>query len=441
MRIERLRQETERLGTEPSAGGINKTGGINKKKGTDMQTEEIDRADAADRVRQLKDEALEELTGNILPFWMERMRDRDRGGFAGRISGKGIPDPEADKGAILNARILWTFSAAYRTLGRPEYLETATAAKREIIDRFYDGEYGGVFWSLTPDGRPKDTRKQIYALGFAIYGLSEYCRATGDAEALDYAVRLFHDIERHSFDKAKNGYFEAFSRDWSPIGDMRLSEKDVNECKTMNTHLHILEPYANLYRVWKAPELEKQLRNLIWLFTDRILDRETMHLRLFFDEDWRSSHEIISYGHDIEAAWLLMEAAETLSDPRLAEEVARTAEAVADAASEGFIPGAGMIYECHGDTAAVDADRHWWVQAETVVGYLKIWRMSGREDALEKAFGCWEFIKRHIIDRKGGEWHWSLRADGSVNTDDDKAGFWKCPYHNGRMCLEIQYDI
>ena len=406
-----------------------------------MQTEEIDRADAADRVRQLKDEALEELTGNILPFWMERMRDRDRGGFAGRISGKGIPDPEADKGAVLNARILWTFSAAYRTLGRPEYLETATAAKREIIDRFYDGEYGGVFWSLTPDGRPKDTRKQIYALGFAIYGLSEYCRATGDAEALDYAVRLFHDIERHSFDKAKNGYFEAFSRDWSPIGDMRLSEKDVNECKTMNTHLHILEPYANLYRVWKAPELEKQLRNLIWLFTDRILDRETMHLRLFFDEDWRSSHEIISYGHDIEAAWLLMEAAETLSDPRLAEEVARTAEAVADAASEGFIPGAGMIYECHGDTAAVDADRHWWVQAETVVGYLKIWRMSGREDALEKAFGCWEFIKRHIIDRKGGEWHWSLRADGSVNTDDDKAGFWKCPYHNGRMCLEIQYDI
>ena len=406
-----------------------------------MQTEEIDRADAADRVRQLKDEALEELTGNILPFWMERMRDRDRGGFAGRISGKGIPDPEADKGAILNARILWTFSAAYRTLGRPEYLETATAAKREIIDRFYDGEYGGVFWSLTPDGRPKDTRKQIYALGFAIYGLSEYCRATGDAEALDYAVRLFHDIERHSFDKAKNGYFEAFSRDWSPIEDMRLSEKDVNECKTMNTHLHILEPYANLYRVWKAPELEKQLRNLIWLFTDRILDRETMHLRLFFDEDWRSSHEIISYGHDIEAAWLLMEAAETLSDPRLAEEVARTAEAVADAASEGFIPGAGMIYECHGDTAAVDADRHWWVQAETVVGYLKIWRMSGREDALEKAFGCWEFIKRHIIDRKGGEWHWSLRADGSVNTDDDKAGFWKCPYHNGRMCLETQYDI
>lgn len=402
-----------------------------------MQTEEIDRADAADRVRQLKDEALEELTGNILPFWMERMRDRDRGGFAGRISGKGIPDPEADKGAILNARILWTFSAAYRTLGRPEYLETATAAKREIIDRFYDGEYGGVFWSLTPDGRPKDTRKQIYALGFAIYGLSEYCRATGDAEALDYAVRLFHDIERHSFDKAKNGYFEAFSRDWSPIGDMRLSEKDVNECKTMNTHLHILEPYANLYRVWKAPELEKQLRNLIWLFTDRILDRETMHLRLFFDEDWRSSHEIISYGHDIEAAWLLMEAAETLSDPRLAEEVARTAEAVADAASEGFIPGAGMIYECHGDTAAVDADRHWWVQAETVVGYFNIWQMTGDRKALERAAGCWDFIRRHIVDRDGGEWFWSLKADGTANVSDDKAGFWKCPYHNGRMCMEI----
>ena len=380
---------------------------------------------------------LRELTRNILPFWMEKMEDEVHGGFLGRISGTGTEDGSAAKGAILNARILWTFSAAYRILGKPEYLAAATRAKREIIDKFYDKEYGGVYWSLTPEGLPDDTKKQIYALGFAIYGLSEYSRATGDAEALEYAIRLFHDIERHSFDKGKNGYFEAFGREWGPIEDMRLSDKDINECKTMNTHLHILEPYTNLYRIWKDRELEKQLRNLICLFMEKILDQETGHLRLFFDEDWRSSHDIISYGHDIEASWLLHEAAEVLGDKTLLEKTRLASVSVADAASEGYIPGGGMIYEFHGDTAAVDADRHWWVQAETVVGYYNLWQMTGREDALKKALGCWEFIKEHIVDREGGEWIWSLRADGTANTDDDKAGFWKCPYHNGRMCLEI----
>ena len=311
---------------------------------------------------------LRELTRNILPFWMEKMEDEVHGGFLGRISGTGTEDGSAAKGAILNARILWTFSAAYRILGKPEYLAAATRAKREIIDKFYDKEYGGVYWSLTPEGLPDDTKKQIYALGFAIYGLSEYSRATGDAEALEYAIRLFHDIERHSFDKGKNGYFEAFGREWGPIEDMRLSDKDINECKTMNTHLHILEPYTNLYRIWKDRELEKQLRNLICLFMEKILDQETGHLRLFFDEDWKSSHDIISYGHDIEASWLLHEAAEVLGDKTLLEKTRLASVSVADAASEGYIPGGGMIYEFHGDTAAVDADRHWWVQGKKLSG-------------------------------------------------------------------------
>ena len=390
-----------------------------------------------DMITEMKDGMLRELTGNILPFWMEKTEDRTNGGFLGRISGKGEIDGSAPKGAILNARILWTFSAAYRILGKPEYLAEATRAKREIIDRFYDKKFGGVYWSLTSEGQPCDKKKQIYALGFAIYGLSEYCRATGDAETLEYAVKLFHDIEKHSFDPIKNGYFEAFAEDWSEIGDMRLSDKDINECKTMNTHLHILEPYTALYRVWKTPELEERLRNLIKLFTDRIMDSKTGHLRLFFNENWESSHDIISYGHDIEASWLLYEAADVLGDKGLLAEIAPAVVSTANAAAEGFLPDAGMIYESESLTGAIDADRHWWVQAETVVGYFNLWQMTGREDALERAFGCWEFIKRHIIDKTGGEWYWSLRSDGSVNTDDDKAGFWKCPYHNGRMCMEI----
>lgn len=233
----------------------------------------------------LKQEMQKELTTRILPYWMERMVDQENGGFYGRITGQEELIPRADKGAILNARILWTYSAAYRLLGREEYKEMANRAKRYLIDHFYDSEFGGVYWSLNYRGEPLDTKKQIYAIGFAIYGLSEFHRATGDPEALMYAVRLFNDIESHSFDGLKNGYCEALTREWNEIADMRLSEKDANERKTMNTHLHILEPYTNLYRVWKDARLERQLYNLIGLFTEKILDKDTSHLQLFFDDD------------------------------------------------------------------------------------------------------------------------------------------------------------
>ena len=226
-----------------------------------------------------------ELENNILPFWMNKMEDNEEGGFYGQITGEDELKPEASKGAILNARILWTFSSAYRLLKKPEYLETATRAKRYLIDRFYDPQYGGIYWELDYKGNPLDTKKQIYAIGFAIYGLSEYARATGDEEALAYAQQLFDVIEQHSFDSEQNGYVEALTRDWQPIEDMRLSDKDENEKKTMNTHLHILEPYTNLYRVWKDEQLERQLRNLIEVFITRILDPQTGHLNLFFEED------------------------------------------------------------------------------------------------------------------------------------------------------------
>ena len=253
-------------------------------------------------INQLRNEMRSELENNILPFWMNKMEDNEEGGFYGQITGEDELKPEASKGAILNARILWTFSSAYRLLKKPEYLETATRAKRYLIDRFYDPQYGGIYWELDYKGNPLDTKKQIYAIGFAIYGLSEYARATGDTEALEYAQRLFDAIEQHSFDSEQNGYVEALTRDWQPIEDMRLSDKDENEKKTMNTHLHILEPYTNLYRVWKDERLERQLRNLIEVFISRILDPQTGHLNLFFEEDWTNKYHIVSYGHDIEAS-------------------------------------------------------------------------------------------------------------------------------------------
>ena len=385
----------------------------------------------------LKQEMQKELTTRILPYWMERMVDQENGGFYGRITGQEELMPRADKGAILNARILWTYSAAYRLLGREEYKEMANRAKRYLIDHFYDSEFGGVYWSLNYRGEPLDTKKQIYAIGFAIYGLSEFHRATGDPEALMYAVRLFNDIESQTLDGLKNGYCEALTREWNEIADMRLSEKDANERKTMNTHLHILEPYTNLYRVWKDARLERQLYNLIGLFTEKILDKDTSHLQLFFDNDWQSKYPVVSYGHDIEASWLLHEAARVLGDAGLIAEIEPVVKKIAAAASEGLTSDGGMIYEKNLTTGHIDGDYHWWVQAETVVGYYNLFRYSGDRGALQHSIDCWEFIKRHLTDDVHGEWFWSLRADGSLNRDDDKAGFWKCPYHNGRMCIEL----
>ena len=362
------------------------------------------------------------LTDVILPFWMTRMPD-PRGGFYGRIDGLGNVHPEAEKGAILNARILWTFSAAYRVLGDPAYLDMTTRAKCALLDNFFDPEFGGVYWSLHPDGTPKDTKKQIYALGFAIYGLSEYARATGDKSALAHAIKLFFDIENHSFDTERNGYLEAFTREWGEIADMRLSDKDANERKTMNTHLHILEPYTNLYRVWPDARLAAAIHNLIDIFVDRILDPQTFHLRLFFDDDWNSKVDKTSYGHDIEASWLLHEAALVLGDEALLARVEPVVRAVAQQADSD------ILYH---------SSCQWWEYAETVVGYYNVWQHFGDAEALDKALNTWNFIESHLVDRQQGEWFWSVTLpDYAPNRAEDKAGFWKCPYHNSRACLEI----
>ena len=406
------------------------------------------------------------LQNNILHFWQTKMVDRENGGFYGRIDAQGVLHPEAEKGAILNARILWSFSAAYRVLGLPEYLEMATYAKDYFLEHFIDKEYGGVYWSVDYKGRPLNTRKQFYAIGFALYGLSEYARATGDREALDYAIALYECIEDHAFDKEYNGYIEAKTREWQPIADMRLSELDANFPKSQNTHLHIIEPYTNLYRCLKEMQaatscdyvpvlwsvlpigvsvpmetiisVEASLRNLIDIFTDRILNQDTHHLDLFFEMDWtRGAGHLESYGHDIECSWLMHEAALVLGDQKVLRKVEQVVREVAKASEKGLRPDGAMIHEANLDTGRADDDLHWWVQAENVVGWFNIYQYFGDEDALDKAVRCWEYIKTQLIDYENGEWFWSRHPDGTLNTVDDKAGFWKCPYHNSRMCMEI----
>ncbi|MBR4237995.1 MAG: AGE family epimerase/isomerase [Prevotella sp.] len=419
-----------------------------------------------DIVKKLKSEMQDVLENNILRFWLEKMIDHENGGFYGRIDGHGQLHPEAEKGAILNARIMWSFSAAYRVLGKQEYLEAATRAKDYFIEHFIDYEHGGVYWSLDNKGNPLDTKKQFYAIGFAIYGLSEYARTTGDREALDFALQLFDSIEEHAFDRENNGYIEALTRDWQPIADMRLSEVDANYPKSQNTHLHIIEPYANLYRCLKefqatsscnyVPSIgavlplditvprelfvrvEAALRNLIGIFTHKILNPDTHHLDLFFEMDWtRGEGHLESYGHDIECSWLIHEAALVLGDTDLLKRVEPIVTSIAKASEKGLNPDGSMIHEANLDTGEKDDDLHWWVQAETVVGFMNIYQYFGDDEALQKAVRCWQYIKQNLIDWDGGEWYWSRYANGDLNTCDDKAGFWKCPYHNSRMCLEI----
>lgn len=389
----------------------------------------------------------ENLTSNILPFWTDRMAD-PRGGFLGRIDGDDTPDYDAPKGAILNGRLLWTFSAAYRVIRDPQYLAAATRAYEYLRDHFLDREMGGVYWSVDAAGAPLDTKKQSYAIGFAIYGLSEYCRATASEEALEIAKGLFRDLESRARDSKANGggYIEAFTRDWQEISDMRLSDKDANEKKTMNTHLHILEPYTNLYRVWPDASLREAIVDLLRIFLDVMEDKATSHLGLFFDEQWVRHDSNISYGHDIEASWLLLEAAGVLlANPgegclaevtALYEKTKRHCLAIANAALEGRSDEGWMAYERFGD-GRLDLERHWWVQAEDVVGLVYLYKHHGVDLAIDKAWRSWCWIKDNLVDHNGGEWHWSRFPGGDINRRDDKAGFWKCPYHNSRMCLEV----
>ncbi len=388
--------------------------------------------------RQFVKEVETNLRDNILTYWSDKMVD-PRGGFYGRRDGSDRLDEEAPKGAILNARILWAFSAAYRVLGDKKYLNMATRAKDEIIGRFYDREFGGVYWSLNADSTPFETKKQFYALGFAIYGLSEYHRATGDPESLEYAVKLYHDIEAHSHDRKRGGYIEALTRDWQPIEDMRLSDKDDNASKTMNTHLHIIEPYTNLLRVWPEAGLLKATKSLLEIFLDRIGNPEYRgHMGLFYDNDWQRLDSEISYGHDIEASWLLLETAQVINgvenNPELLKRTLESTHRMADAALEGRCADGSMVYERHGN-GRYDNDKHWWVQAEAVVGQLWQYSFHNRPEMLPAAFETWGYIRDNLVD-PAGEWYWS-RKNGEVNRKDDKAGFWKCPYHNTRMALEV----
>ena len=400
-------------------------------------------------MQNLRQRVETELRTNILPFWLEHAIDEQYGGFHGQIANDLTIDPFAPKGLILNARILWTFSKAFSVYGEEVYRQTARRAYDYISQHFWDAQFGGVFWLLDCLGRPVDSKKRIYGQAFAVYALAEYQRAVGDAGALTRALALYEAIESASYDALHRGYFETYERDWTLARDQRLSKVDMDEKKSMNTHLHLLEAYANLLRCMDNREaadpkiggsrdlLRVRLTELVRIFLKHIIDRRTHHFRMFFDEEWHSKSDHVSFGHDIEGTWLLCEAAELIGDEQtLAEarhEAVQIAQAVLDQAVD---PDGGLLYEAD-PSGIIDTGKEWWPQAEAVVGFLYAYQLSGQERFCLAAEQSWEFIEKYLVDRRYGEWFWKVSRDGVPSPDKLKVDQWKCPYHNSRMCFEV----
>lgn len=374
---------------------------------------------------------------NILDFWKINAIDSKYGGFVGKIDGNGKLHKTAEKGLVLNCRILWTFSNVYNFNKDEESLAMAHRAYDYIVNHFYDKQHGGLYWSVDYTGKPLNTRKQIYGLAFAIYGLSEYYLATSQAEVLQLAINLFESIEKYSFDNQHGGYFEAFTQQWNKIDDLRLSEKDRNDPKTNNTHLHIIEGYANLYRVWKNEKLAQRILHILDVYENNIIDKNSGNCHLFFSENWVSQTSQVSYGHDIEASWLLEECASVLNDDELTRKWSQFALRLAEAVSEGISPDGSLYHEFDTTFKHLDKHREWWVSAEAMLGFLNAYTISNQNQYLKNVSNLWRFTKNNLIDYEYGEWFWGVYDDKRRMLEEDKIGFWKCPYHNVRACIKI----
>ncbi len=387
--------------------------------------------------RALSTSAEKELRGNILPFWLRNARDRTRGGFHGAIDEQMRIDDGAPRGALLTSRILWTFSAAHRRYPDPEYLEMARWAYRDLMDRFRDREQGGLYWSVSADGQPLDRRKQVYGQVFGIYGLSEYYRATGEKAALDEAIALYRVMDRHAHDDKYLGYFDAFTREWArPARDDPSILGSTNVPKSQNSHIHILEAFTNLLRVWPDDGLKARQRELIGLMLTHIVDARTHHLVLFMQADWTPIGEEYSYGHDIELSWLLVEAAEVLGNPAVSEQVKPVALALARVTAEQGVDADGGVFNDGNARGPANTNKDWWSQAEAAVGFLNAYQLSQDPQYFAAAQRSWDYIGRKFVDRKNGDWLGSVQRDGTP-VPYAKQSVWKCPYHNSRSCLEL----
>lgn len=388
-------------------------------------------------IQKFKRNVEKELKDNILGYWAKYTVDHENGGFYGQISDDLQVAKDASKSLVLNTRLLWTFSKAYRSYGDQQYLELAQCAYDYLLANFRDKEYGGYYWMVDYQGNPVDVKKQTYGQAFAIYALSEYHLATGNEESLKHAVDLFKLLQCHVHDTRYHGYIEACTREWGWTDDFRLSQGALNARKSMNTSLHVLEAFTNLYRVWKTEEMRMALKEMIEVMIDHVIDPVTFHYKLFFDEAWNSKQDVVSYGHDIEGSWLIYEAAHVLEDRQLIDKVKGISISMAQAIyEEGMAPDGGILEEAD-ENGLVTTDKTWWPQAEGVVGFINAYHLTLEQRFLDAAIQCWDYIENTFVDKTYGEWFSRVSDDRLPYRNMAKVSAWKCPYHNARACFEI----
>ncbi|WP_119079820.1 AGE family epimerase/isomerase [Chitinophaga alhagiae] len=383
---------------------------------------------------KLKQELQAELNA-ILDFWLRYSIDEKFGGFYGKLFNNNAPDPFAIKGAVLNAGILRAFAAGYSATQHPPYLQAAHRAFSYMVEYFLDNEYGGVVWSVDYTGNPVETKKQVYAIARVIDAFAEYYKITQHKVALDRAIGLYSLVQLYSYDCVNGGYVQAFSRDWKDIRDLRMFTRDANEKKSAGTHLQLLEAYVNLYAIWPDEGLKTHIHDLLVVFYDKIIDKTSAHLQLFFENDWKLKSTHISYGYDMAASWLLPAAAEATGDEAMLEKLRPLALQMAEAGREGQDADGGFWNEFAPEHKHLVPEKLWWPQAEGIIAFINAWQLSNNPAYLQYAQDCWQFVCSYLQDKKGGEWFWGVRKDNTL-MDEEKIGLWKSPFHHSRACLE-----
>ena len=377
----------------------------------------------------------EHLENDLIPFW-NKMKDETNGGFYGYADAEGNPDVKRVKGVILNSRILWFYSSAYQLLHKPELLEMADHAYRFLVDFCFDFQYGGVYWSVNYDGTVCDDTKHTYNQAFAIYALSAYYQASKRKEVLNLAYVLYRVIEEKCRDS--NGYLEAFKRDFTPSSNEKLSENGVLAERTMNTLLHVLEAYSELYHADPFYEVGDSIRSILRLFEKKIYDSEKQICDVFFDADYHSLIDLESFGHDIETSWLIDRGCSVLEDKAYQKEMQPMIDGLAEAAYRNAFDKRQNALNNEREGDRIDSQKIWWVQAESVVGFYNAYQKNPQKtEYLNTAEKIWEFIQNHVIDFRSGEWIESIPADNLPDSGQALVHPWKCPYHNGRMCMEM----
>lgn len=378
-------------------------------------------------------EIREHLLEKIIPFW-KALRDDENGGYYGWLGYDLKLDKKAEKGCILNSRITWFFANAYMLLKDETLLEEAKHGYEFLKEKCIDKEYGGIYWSLNYDGTPSDATKHTYNQAFCIYALSAYYEATKDEQALALARDLFGLIEERCTDEV--GYLEAFTRDFKPESNEKLSENGVLAEKTMNTLLHVLEAYTQLYKVSKDDKVKDRLLFIIDIIENKVYNKELHRQEVFFDKDYNSILDLHSYGHDIETAWLLDLTLDVIGDDELTERISKITRDLTNQTYKVAFDGNSFANEC--EKGVVNEHRVWWVQAENVVGMINAYQRQNEQKFYDAAVSQWEFIKNYVIDkREGSEWFWEVDPEGKPYPDRPIVEPWKCPYHNGRMCFEV----